>query len=74
MTDKATKVTARRLKKACSSHWPSFDKSVFAVKQEYEGLLQTLNMFQDSDAAACGFLKKLKQVFSQTKSHRVEVL
>ena len=55
VTDKATKVIARRLKKACSSHWLSFDKSVFAVKQEYERLLQPLNMFQDSDAAACGF-------------------
>ena len=35
---------------------------MFAVKQEYESLLQTLNMFQDSNAGACGFLQKLKQV------------
>lgn len=62
VTDKATKVIARRLKKACSSCWLSFDKSVFAVKQEFESLLQTLNMFQDRDAAACGFVQKMKQV------------
>ena len=36
VTDKATKVIARRLKKACSSHWLHFDKSVFAGKQECE--------------------------------------
>ena len=33
-----------------------------AVKQEYENLLQVMNMFQESDAAACGFLKKLQQM------------
>ena len=38
VTDKATKVIARRLKKACSSHWLHFDKSVFAGKQECESL------------------------------------
>ena len=62
VTDKATKVIARRLKKACSSHWLHFDKSVFAGKQECESLLETFNMFQDSDAATSGFLQKLKQV------------
>ena len=62
MTDKAIKVIVRRLKKACRSCWLSFDKSVFAVKQEYASLLQTLNMLQDRVAAACGFLQKMKQV------------
>ena len=33
-----------------------------AVKQEYENLLQVMNMFQESDAAASGFLKKLQQM------------
>lgn len=76
VTEKATKVIARRLKKACSTRWLSFDKSVFAVlKQEYESLLQTLNMFQDGDAAACGFLQKLKKVmFLGTTYILLEVL
>lgn len=62
VTDKATEGIARRLKNRCSSRWLSFDKSVLAVKQECDSSLQTLDMFQDSDAAACGFLQKLKQV------------
>ena len=33
-----------------------------AVKQEYESLLQVINMFQENDASACGFLKKLQQM------------
>ncbi len=50
-----------RLKKACSTRWLSFEKSVHAIKSEYESLLLTLNSFQE-DAAATGFLKKLKDV------------
>ena len=33
-----------------------------AVKHEYESLLRVMNMFQESDAVACGFLKKLQQM------------
>ena len=32
------------------------------VKQDCESLLQVMNMFHESDAAACNFLKKLQQM------------
>ena len=62
LSEKAAKILTKRMKKACSARWLSFDRSVQAVKQEYESLLQVMNMFQESDAAACGFLKKLQQM------------
>ena len=62
LREKAAKILTKRMKKACSTRWLSFDRSVQAVKQEYESLLQVMNMFQESDAAACGFLKKLQRM------------
>ena len=63
LSEKAAKSLTKRMTKACSTHWLNFDRSVQAVKQEYESLLQVMNMFQERDAAAaCGFLKKLQQM------------
>ena len=62
LNEKATKILTKRMKKACNTRWLRFERSVQAVKQEYESLLQVMNMFQESDAAACGFLKKLQQI------------
>ena len=62
LSEKAAKILTKRMKKACSTRWLSLDRSVQAVKHEYESLLQVMNMFQESDAVACGFLKKLQQM------------
>lgn len=39
---KGKRVLAKKLKKACKTRWLSFDKSVEATKQDYCGVLQTL--------------------------------
>ena len=62
LSEKAANILTKRMKKACSTRLLSLDRSVQAVKHEYESLLQVMNMFQESDAVACGFLKKLQQM------------
>lgn len=56
------KVLAKKLKKACKTRWLSFDKSVEAMKQQYCGVMQTLQELDSThnDATAAGLLKKMK--------------
>lgn len=42
LTEKSKQILMKRMKKACSTRWLSFDKSVAALYQEYEVVLQTL--------------------------------
>ena len=58
LSEKGEKLMVRRLKKACSTRWLSFDASVDAVKKEYESIMQLLRLFSD-DAAACGLCHKM---------------
>ena len=59
---KGKRMLAKKLKKACKTRWLSFDKSVEAMKQQYCGVLQTLQKLDSeySDATAAGLVKKMK--------------
>lgn len=59
---KGKKLLAKKLKKACKTRWLSFDKSVEAMKQQYCGVIQTLQELDSkhNDATAAGLLKKMK--------------
>ncbi|XP_071122736.1 zinc finger protein 862-like [Mytilus edulis] len=61
-TEESKKGASKRLKKACTTRWLSFDSSVKAVNSEYEAILQTLYALREKDAAALGLYKKVKQV------------
>ena len=56
---------AKKLKKACKTKWLSFDKSVEAMKQQYCGVLQTLQTLDSeyNDATAAGLHKKMNAKF-----------
>ena len=62
LSDKHLKLITRRLKKACSTRWLSFEKSVSAAKSQYEAILHTLSEFAETDSAALGLQKMLNQV------------
>jgi len=57
-TDKARSHVTRRLKKARTTRWLSFDASVKAVYSDYPALLHTLNSLKDGDATSLGLLYK----------------
>ncbi|XP_060575685.1 zinc finger protein 862-like isoform X2 [Ruditapes philippinarum] len=57
-----TKTVTRRLKKACRTRWLSLDASVTAVKKDFEPILQTLAMIQETQATAHGLLRKMKNL------------
>lgn len=61
-TDNAHCQVTRRLKKACTTRWLSFDASVKAVYSDYPALLHTLNSLKDGDATSLGLFTKLKDV------------
>jgi len=61
-TDKARCQVTRRLKKACTTRWLSFDASVKAVYSDYPALLHTLNSLKDGDATSLGLFTKVKDV------------
>ncbi|CAG2212072.1 unnamed protein product [Mytilus edulis] len=61
-TEESKKGASKRLKKACTTRWQSFDSSVKAVNSEYEAILQTLYALREKDATALGLYKKVKQV------------
>ena len=56
------KKVVKRLKKACRTRWLSLGASVAAVKEDYEAIMQTLALFENSDATASGLLKKLRSL------------
>ena len=59
---KGKKKITKKLKKACSTRWLSFDKAIDAVCKDMPAILQTLRALKQ-DAACYGLLKK----FSKTK-------
>ena len=61
-TDKAGSQVSRRLKKACTTRWLSFDASVKAVYADYPALLHTLSNLKDGDATSLGLFTKVKDV------------
>ena len=61
-TEKAYSQVSRRLKKACTTRWLSFDASVKAVYADYLALIHTLNNLKDSDATSLGLFTKVKNV------------
>ena len=46
---KSKQLLVKRMKKACSTRWLSFDKSVAALYQEYEAVLHTLKALDEDD-------------------------
>ncbi|CAG2239555.1 unnamed protein product [Mytilus edulis] len=63
MGEKATKIVSKRLKKACRTRWLSLEASVRAVHGDYEAILHTLSILDQSrDAAATGLMKKMKSI------------
>ena len=61
-TEKACSQVSRRLKKACTTRWLSFDASVKAVYADYLALIHTLNGLKDGDATSLGLFTKVKDV------------
>ena len=61
-SDEACKSVSRRLKKACTTRWLSFDASIKAVDAEYPASLHTLNTLKNTDATALGLFSKVKDV------------
>ena len=61
-TEKACSQVSRRLKKACTTRWLSFDASVKAVYADYLALIHTLNSLKDGDATCLGLFTKVKDV------------
>lgn len=52
------KVITKKLKKACHTRWLSLDHTVEAIFDDFEALMRTLRLLE-SDATACGLLKKI---------------
>ena len=62
LTKKSKQIVVKRMKKACSTRWLSFEKSVTALYQEYEAVLYTLQALDESGCAtAHGLFKQLKE-------------
>lgn len=59
---KAARRISKRLKKAVSTRWLSFEAAVTAVFDDYEAVLQTLAHFKESDAVAAGLFGKMKNL------------
>ncbi|XP_052241120.1 zinc finger protein 862-like isoform X2 [Dreissena polymorpha] len=59
---KAFKKISKRLKKAVSTRWLSFEAAIKAVFEDYESVLQTLAFFKDTDAVASGLFGKMKNL------------
>lgn len=51
-------VITKKLKKACHTRWLSLDHTVEAIFDDFEALMRTLRLLE-SDATACGLLKKI---------------
>lgn len=63
LNEQSENILIRRLKKACSTRWLSFDKAVSAAHQEYEALLYTLHMLDEAGCAtAHGLLGRMRDV------------
>ena len=62
LREKSKQLLVKRMKKACSTRWLSFDRSVAALYQEYEGILNTLKALnKDGCATGHGLFNRLKE-------------
>jgi hypothetical protein len=61
LNQSSRKVVAKRLKKACTTRWLSFDLSVKAIFEDYAAVLQTLSQLSEKETAAYGLLKRMKK-------------
>ena len=62
LKEKSKQLLVKRMKKACSTRWLSFDRSVAALYQEYEAVLHTLKALdEDGCATAHGLFNRLKE-------------
>ena len=62
LKEKSKQILVKRMKKACSTRWLSFDKSVAALYQEYEAVLHTLQALDEGGCAtAHGLLNRPKE-------------
>lgn len=61
LSSHASKKITKKLQKACQTRWLSFDKAVQAVHENFEPVLQTLNILDKDfgNPTACGLLKKM---------------
>ena len=53
-------IVERRLKKACTTCWLSFDNSIRLLHQDYQGVLLTLNELAETDPKASGLLAEFR--------------
>ena len=60
VSDKVSKKAHKKLKKACSTRWLSFDASTQAVYADYVAILITLSELSASDATAKGLLHEIR--------------
>ena len=51
LREKSKQLLVKRMKKACSTRWLSFDRSVAALYQEYEAVLHTLKALDEDGCA-----------------------
>ena len=61
LREKSKQLLVKRMKKACSTRWLSFHRSVAALYQEYEAVLHALKALgEDACATAHGLFNRLK--------------
>lgn len=62
LNEGSRKVVAKKLKKAYTTRWLSFDLSVRALFEDFAAVLQTLSQLSEKETAAYGLLKRMKTV------------
>lgn len=62
LNEGSRKVVAKKLKKACTTRWLSFDLSVRALFEDFAAVLQTLSQLSEKETAAYGLLKRMNTV------------
>jgi hypothetical protein len=60
LTEQAKKMVGKKLKKACTTRWLSFDHSIKAVHADIISILNTLNILGEKDTVAYGLLQRMK--------------
>lgn len=53
------KSLTKKVKKACSTRWLSFDQSIKSVYDEFVAITQTLRNLKEKDPTADGLLRKM---------------
>jgi hypothetical protein len=60
LTEQAKKIVGKKLKKACTTRWLSFDHSIEACHADILSILNTLNILGEKDTAVYGLLQRMK--------------